>query len=405
MRRISAGFAAAWLACAEYSVAQRNPVGQKSLTNAPTNHLVEQLGDKNSLRRYEALSQLAKLMNTNAAPEVVKLIDDPDRDVRYAALDALVKFEARQYTDAIWKLVDSRQPSHLEDYAIAALVAYGQDRAIPLAVKRATDPSRRSQMLNALVMTDAKSVGPAFIEVLKTQDVLGGDIGTDGNTRCDLMICLGKLKVTNAIPVLLQYVRSSPDQGLRGTAAVTLGALKAKDAVPDLISILRKADPKDGLLACEVALALSDIGDQAAWGDLINFVSRPDIPFRNTILGLMNWSLDPKLWETITTKKVRGLHFEAVDKTVDHLCREGGVRIVLHFAPKDGNPWPETNTGNADVELIVAIQGIVHILATDTGVSAEMSPFTFAFRNGEVHILPIDQAITWWKDVMTRRRP
>ena len=113
----------------------------------------------------------------------------------------------------------------------SSLISFGEPRAIPLAVKRATesDLCRRTDMLNFLVEVKASAIAPAFVAVLESRVVLGGnpsDLGTDGNIRGDIMKCLGRPQAREGIPVLRAYVRrKDSNMFLQRIAVMTLGVL------------------------------------------------------------------------------------------------------------------------------------------------------------------------------------
>lgn len=129
-----------------------------------------------------------KVNGREAAPAIAKALEDESEGNRYWALDALVKLDAREYAPALWRLTGDDQRPQTEAYALAALISFAEPRAIPLAVKRATegDLTRRTDMLNFLIKVKASVIAPAFVAVLESRTVLGGnpsDTGTDSNSR------------------------------------------------------------------------------------------------------------------------------------------------------------------------------------------------------------------------------
>jgi HEAT repeat protein len=158
--------------------------------------LVALLSDKDETKRYHALTSLVKVNGKEAVPAIAKALDDESEDNRYWALDALVLLNARDHAPALWRLTADDQRPQTQAYALAALISFAESRAIPLAVKKATvaDLTRRTDMLDFLVKVKANAIAPAFVAVLESSTVLGGnpsDTGTDSNIRRAIMTCLG----------------------------------------------------------------------------------------------------------------------------------------------------------------------------------------------------------------------
>jgi len=361
-------------------------------------------GDASS--RYYAMTSLVKVNGREAAADVARIIDDQYENDRYWALDTLVKLNARDQVPAIWKLTEAQLPQ-TQRYALAALIYFGEKRAIPLAVNKATDAdlSRRSEMLNYLVTIKATAIVPAFIAVLESQTVLGGnpnDVGTDSNIRRDLMTCLSQLKALEAIPVLRTYARGRDNNTfLQRAAVMTLGVLRAGESVNDLLELLDQPITDESATA-EVGVALAQIGERRTFPKLIDLAARPTCPYRSEIINELNRHLDRELWERIQTQKVRSLGMQSVKTTVEAFDRETGIRIVLDYQPSreplpreagaaDGYPW--ANTGGAPMPLSYGLQQIIE------GLSNYRTPrtYTLILDDKQIRIVSVEQAIEWWR--------
>ena len=370
--------------------------------------LVSLLRDDDLQKRYYALTSLVKVNGKEAAPAISKILEDVDENNRYWALDALVKFNAREHAQAVWKLTEAYQQPHTQRYAVAALIFFGESRAIPLAVKRVTetDTSARLEMLRFLVQVKARAVAPALVAVLESRTVLGGsppDIGTDSNIRSDIMTCLGRLGAREAIPVLRRYARGTDPNGLlQRPAVMTLGVLGAREAVNDLLTLLNEPTPNDEYPSAEVGVALAQIGDRTTFRRLIDLAARPSCPYRSEIISELNRHLDRELWERVQTQKVNGLYIKSVKDTVESFGRESGIRIVLDYqpgrdssgrSPLAGDKYPWANTS---VEVITLRYGLNEIIE---GLSNDRTPrtFTFIFDDKQIHILSVERAIDWWR--------
>jgi HEAT repeat protein len=370
--------------------------------------LVAMLSEKDEIKRYHAITNLVKVNGREAAANIAKILEDEHENNRYWALDALVTFNAREHAQAIWKLTEAHQHPNTQRYALAALIYFGDRRAIPLAVEKATeaDLSPRLDMMEFLVKVKATAIAPAFVAVLESSTILGGnpsDTGTDSNIRRDIMTCLGQLGSREAIPVLRRYARGiHSNTFLQDAAVMTLGVLGAKESVDDLLLLLDKPDPDYKQVTAEVGLALAQIGEQRTWRKLIDLAARPSCRYRSEIISELNRHLDRELWERIQKQKVSGLLVKSVDATTEAFARESGIRIVLDYqpgrdlslrAPLKGDKYPWANTS---VEKISLSYGLGEII---DGLSDSRIPrtFTFIFDDKEIRILSVERAIEWWR--------
>ena len=377
--------------------------------------LLALMQDKDEAQRYYAMTSLVKANGREAAVEVVKLLEDQSKENRYWALDALVKLNAREHAQAFWKLTNADQSSPSQAYALAALVYFGEPRAIPLVVKKATDPdlSRRSEMMEYLVKVKANAIVPAFVALLESRAVLGGnpsDIGTDGNIRREIMKCLGQLEAREAIPVLRSYARRrDANNFLQQGAVETLGILHARETVDDLLPLLDKTVTGDEYATADAAVALAQIGEQRTWRQLIDLAAQPSCPYRSEIISELNRHLDRELWDRVQTQKVHGLYVKSVKTTAEAFSRDSGIRIVLDYEPgrdssghasldNDGYPW-----ANTSVEEISLSYGLHQLIE---GLSDGRTPptFTFIFDDKQIHILSVERAIEWWRKQILNKK-
>jgi len=355
-----------------------------------------------------AMTTLVQLNATEAIPAIVKILQDKNENNRYWALDALVKFHAREHAQAAWKLTEANEPYQTQAYAVAALIYFGEQRAIPLAVKKATvsDLSRRLEMLRALVNLKAKMAVPALVAVLDSKTVLGDDptdTGQDSNIRRDIMTCLGELQAREAIPVLRSYARGRGSNTFLQQAAVkTLGVLRARESVNDLLLLLDKPATDEEYATAEVGVALAQIGDRTTWRKLIDLAARPNCTYRSEIISQLNRHLDPELWKRVQTLKVHGWYVKSVKSNAEAFSSESGIRILLDYQPGrdsspratltgDGYPW--ANTGGVEISLSYGLSEIIEGLGDDRIPRT----YTFIFEDKQIRILSVERAIEWWR--------
>jgi HEAT repeat protein len=370
--------------------------------------LLALLQDKDEGKRSYAMISLVKVNGREAAADVAKLVEDPSENNRYWALDTLVKFNAREHAQAVWKLTEANQPKHTQAYAMAALISFGDARAIPLAVKRATDDdlSRRTEIREFLVQVKANAIVPALVAVLESRTVLGSnpeDTGTDSNIPRDIMVCLSQLGAREAIPVLRSYLRGRDSNTfLQGSAAIALAALRAEEAVDDLLPLLNPKVTGDEWVSQEAGLALAQIAERRTWPKLIDLAANPSYRYRSEIISELNRHLDPQLWERIQTQKVSGLYVKSVKATAEAFSSQSGIPIVLEYQPGrdsslrkplDGDEYPWANTSVEKISLSYGLGQIVD------GLSDNRIPlsFTFIFDNKQIRIVSVEKAVEWWR--------
>ena len=373
--------------------------------------LMELMQDKDESKRHYAMTSLVAIKGREAAVDVAKMLEDPSETNRYWALDTLVQLNAREYAPALWKLTESNQNEQTQRYALAALIHFSDARAIPLAVKKATDPdvSRRNRMLEFLVQVKANAIAPTFVALLESNDVLGGnppDVGTNMNIRRDLMVCLGQLEAREAIPVLRAYARSrDPQDFLRRAAVTTLGVFRAKESVDDLLPLLDLKVTGDESATAEAGVALAKIGERRTWQQLIDLAARPSCPYRSEIISELNRHLDSELWQRVQSQRVNGLYVTSVKTTTESFARESGIRMVLDYVPgRDsslraalpGETYPWSNTSGTPILLSYGLSEIV------AGLSDDRIPrtYTFIFDDKQIRILSVERAIEWWRTRM-----
>jgi HEAT repeat protein len=267
--------------------------------------LLSLLYDKDPYKRGFALQNLAKVNARESASQIAKFLKDETESNRYGALDALVKLNAKEHAPKIWSLVDSGQDLNTENYALAALAHFGEERAIPMIMTLiTTNLERGSTILERLGELKGKAVAPALINLLQREDTFIG-LGENANIRNHIISCLRKLEARESIPVLMSYLNNERlHYHFLDNVATTLGDLRAKEATDDLLRVLDQlrydykgeANNKTYDVA-STAVALAKIGDKKAWKKLIDVVGNPNFPLSSQVIVELNQHLDADLWQ------------------------------------------------------------------------------------------------------------
>ena len=221
-------------------------------------YLVSQLDPDQPDQAYSAIKDLVQINAVSAAEHIAPLLNGPDSNTRYWAMWALAQFNARQYHQDIFELVEqNRGVDSIERYGIALLVKWDDPRAIPMAMEwlRSGDLYRRTSMAERLVELGADQIVGVIIDFLHDPTMVGGDAGTNKNIRRDAICLLAKLDPNEAVPTLREFVRDRHDF-LAMAAVEDLGKIRAKDAVPEIVGLVT-----GGRASPEAILALARIGE------------------------------------------------------------------------------------------------------------------------------------------------
>jgi HEAT repeat protein len=169
--------------------------------------------------------------------ELIKTLAHPDPDVRAKAADGLAEAGA------------------------------GARQAIPLLLVALKDANakvrRRAAAALGSIRSDAKTVIPALVAALN--DMTSSDDPREGSAADSAIIALGDFgpAARDAVPALMDLVRSRKETGTRCLGLASLGRIKSdlRRVVPFLLQVLE--DDKEVLLRASAAYALGDIGPDA----------------------------------------------------------------------------------------------------------------------------------------------
>jgi HEAT repeat protein len=348
--------------------------------------------------RASALMSLAAVGDLEAAPAIAPLLNDPNETARYWALHALAELKAKGYAQAVWQLLERKPSTQTAAYAIAVLVAFGEERAVPLAVAKATaiDFIERKEMLNFLIRLDAKDAVPELISVLEGDAILGGDIGSNSNIRRDVMEGLGRWKPIAAIPMLMRLVEHSKNRFLRDAAVATLGQLRAKEASSVILPLLDKSVSGGSYESANAAIALAMMGDRTAWPHLSQFIQDSTHPRRDEIIRELNYSLDPELWRRILGTDFQGSYSDTLAANLEAMSVAIGVPIYV----ESGIPKVARIHVNTSVNRIGVLRGLWATIEqlNYSDKARPQNSYTCVIDHGAVHIMPLKDAIRWWQD-------
>jgi len=358
--------------------------------------LINRLQNPEPSKRYHALRALGKIGDKSAIPHVTPLLQAPHINTRFWALDTLVRLDAHEIISDIWRFYEDGSGG---DRALVALVYFDQQQAISALMEKITDKNRPNseELIEKLVRRDARAIIPALISALEDEQVLGGSSNRGKNILRYIIFNLPKLEAYEAIPVLRQYVKSG-DEFLGDAAVQALGKLRAEEAIPDLLPILEKPIKVGGDF-CQInhaAVALAQMGQVDVVPALLKFMKRPKTEqHRSKIICELNVILDPQLWYVIQKTKVKGQYKERVDTTLAAFSEQSQIPIIWHcdFENLDSRV-PKVNTYVGEISFRFGLDRAVGEMKS----TGEL--YTYILQNGEVHVIPVDEALSWWESYL-----
>jgi hypothetical protein len=186
--------------------------------------------------REMAAAALGMLGIKESAPDLAKLLQDPNARVRAGAATAIGIMKEKKYADAIAKSLEYQSefdPRSEEAYAgaILALVALDAKQHAPTIAKQLANSEAADYALFALVALNAKEQTKDIAAMLK-DDMKGGDASV-------ALALMGAADYADAIGGLL---RKNKDFGFMGCkTAIALGILRANQYAPDIANLMKSS--------------------------------------------------------------------------------------------------------------------------------------------------------------------
>ncbi len=171
--------------------------------------------------RIEALRGLAAIRPANASEPLIDLLTNREPLIRAGALTALARLDADIFLATLSGL-DPDADWRVRAALASALATFDPQQGLALLQRLAADPEPRvvTAALSALVTARAPEAGALLVERLGAEDL---------GVRLAAATGLGTLKVTTAVPRLVEAVRRWKDEPAYGPRAAALGALAAID--------------------------------------------------------------------------------------------------------------------------------------------------------------------------------
>ncbi|MFA5793594.1 MAG: HEAT repeat domain-containing protein [Candidatus Brocadiia bacterium] len=182
--------------------------------------LVIQLTGPQWNKHETALKTLVKL---KAIPDIIKLLENADADIRRSAIEALDKLGAKESIPQIAKLLQDNDPG-VRWAAVGTLGAFDAKESIPEIIKLLQDNEWcvRWPTVSALGKLGAKEAIPEITKLLQDDNKF---------VRHDAVVALRQLDAKEAIPEITKLIQDI-DDWVRREARVTLKELGAENNPP-----------------------------------------------------------------------------------------------------------------------------------------------------------------------------
>ncbi len=213
---------------------------------------------------------LGEVRSDEAIPELLKLVEHSDSDVRRMAADALGNMGDDRAIPGLLKLVE-HSDSSVRTSAAYALGNIGDEKAIPglLKLVEYSDSSVRRMAADALGNIGDEKAIPGLLKLVKH---------SDSSVRMSAADVLGKIGDGRAIPGLLKLIEDS-DFDVRSSAADALGNIGDEKAIQGLLKLVEHSDSYVQWRAAEV---LGNIGYEKAMTGLLKLVEHSDSDVRSS---------------------------------------------------------------------------------------------------------------------------
>lgn len=231
-----------------------------------TGLIISYLDDRDEKMRSTAVEALGRIGAHSARPALVRALRDKDNAVRTAAADALVAVGIDTALPALLAVLKSGDATMRADVA-RLLGTLKTVSAIPALVVLAADvdPVCRTEAVKALALMESPDAHATLEQALSDPAV---------PVRMAASKALAKAGSQKALSTLLAALRQ-PDGRGRMEAAGVLGLVRFVDAVPELIQLMRT--DINPLINGEAARALADIATPVAIRALIDAIEVSDL--------------------------------------------------------------------------------------------------------------------------------
>ena len=225
--------------------------------------LVNLIYDKSPQVKARALEAIGNIKESKALDQVIKSLKDREVSVRMAAAIALEKITDEGCIHKLIELFTNSKDPFTREIASKILAKIGDSRTTKVFLDSLRDLNSRIRLNAAIALGKSRttkvieSLGKALEE--ENQEIkkaVADSLGKIGNAKAKEILlkqlknkpcvsviwALGKWKIVEAIPLLIQFLQASSPE-IRAEAAKALGRMKDQRALHPLIQSLKERHP------------------------------------------------------------------------------------------------------------------------------------------------------------------
>lgn len=379
--------------------------------------MIEKVKDENDDNRYWAIIKLAERGVVEAGPQIAERLQDKEEHVRYAAIDALGRLNAKAQSKELWWFFRSGTDKRLGGFAIATLIQFEEKEAVAIAIddlKALVKGPRYDSIWAFIEKVKPKFLIPTLISLNETKRAFFTDATEEKVFRLYLFQKLVMYKTPLAIPFYRTRLVDRP-YGKNSTwkpnnyVASLLFDLNATEALDDLIDLFNKsiqptAGPEANYEAAALSTVLAKFGHRKTWKMLIDYAAKTESWSGGQIISELNRQTDKKLWGESHAKVPPAMAAAPISVIAEKIRSETGIPMTIDYDPKTEQAVCTGRSG--DGCLAVDGRTSVYDLAASIvlGLNKEKyGEYTFLLDNGNIRILKTDTAIAWWRETMLRK--
>lgn len=374
--------------------------------------LIGMLADPDHNKRHYALTSLVKVNGIEAAPAVSRLLSDENENIRYWAIDALVKLNAKSQSPQLWKYAETETVPRHVGFAHAALLYFGDRKAVPIALEAFKDSAKNgegNQILEFIYQLKPKILIPEIIALYHQKERFYESNEYEKRMRLNINNLIIHYRTPEATAIYREnlFKLNSYDRGknFNESVAQILLELKAVEAVDDLIAGLQDLRKDKNLQYYDLRVGiisyyLAKFGDKKANPLLIEVAAENNSHYRGLIIAELNRQLNPELWKKLDGEILPLIPVESIETFAEKAAVKTGILISFEKAPESEKILCLTDDFflKNGIPCAYASGGISALKSLEFMFSDRRNRnYTWIFDNGAVRILTVEKAVDWWR--------
>jgi HEAT repeat protein len=297
------------------------------------------MDDRTHYVRTEAIQAVQVLAGKEAVPELVALLQDEESSIRYTAIACLQRARATEAVGELRDCLRDGD-AYVRRSAMRALVSLRDRGAIPDLVRLLQDRDRNGMVpreaAQALADLQAREASSQILPLLRVEhtrlaalEALGGTAGKeqipeilallsdqDESTRAEALDALGRLEAKEHTTRILDALRDRSPR-VRWMAVEILGRWGVRDAVPQIAELLSDTDRHVPAIA---AASLCLLGSRQGLETLLK---------RGEKLWPANALRQPEIWERLGKARLSEDIEGPPERLLERLAKLAGLGLDL----------------------------------------------------------------------------